>query len=168
MEKFLAEASTGYFWLALVGLPYLLGLLTTASYAPIFKGVKTGASKVEQTLILRSKKAKDRIFELCDALRETEFREHVRWYSIMVLGTMIFEVLLVMGLVAIGILAKTSDSHFVVSYVSGAMMIAAGWTTYKAGKSTRKLIFLQRGLLMYEDLRMPPGLTEYKYPPKVD
>lgn len=166
MEKFLSEMGTGYFWLALIVLPYLLGLLTTATYGPISKGVKTGASKVGQTIIMRSKKAQDRIHELCDALEEAQFREHVRWYSTMTLGWMIFNTLLVFGFVIIGILSKSSTGQL--AWLSDALMVVAGWTMWKAGKSTRKLVFLQRGLLMYEDLRMPPGLTDYKYPPKVD
>jgi hypothetical protein len=167
MEKFLTETGTWYFWLALVLLPYLLGLLSTASYGPISKSVKTGASKVEQTFILRSKKAQARLYDLCNALQEPEFREHVRWYSIMTLGAMLFEVLLIMGLIAMGLFLKTSDSPLMTN-ASWAMMILAGWTTWMAGKSTRKLIFYQRGLIMYEDLRLPPGMENYQYPPKVD
>jgi hypothetical protein len=168
MEKLWAEMGTWYFWLALIGLPYSIGLLTTATYGPISKGVETGASKVSQTFILRSKKAQDRIYKLCDALQETELREHVRSYSIMTLGAMLFETLLVIGLVSTGFLLKSSPSAFMSNYVSGSMMLIAGWNMWKVGTSTRKLIFLQRGLIMYEDLRMPPGLTNYTYPPKVD
>ncbi len=167
MEKFLAEAGTVYFWLAIVGLPYLLGLLTTATYGPISKGVKTGASKVSQSLVLRSKKAQDRIFEMCDALSDAEFREHTRWHTMMTLGSIIFNMLLLMSTLAVAFMLNGSAVVFFATYASGALMLLAGWNTWKIGKATRTLIFLERSLLMYEDIRLPPDLENFKYPPKI-